>query len=285
MVEQASAMLRARMGVRPRVMLVLGSGLGALCEEIEDAVRVPMDAVPGLVAPTVAGHAGALIAGRLAGTDCIALQGRLHLYEGHDAALVALPVRLMAGLGGHTLLVTNAAGGIDRRFSAGDLMLIDDHINLMWRNPLIGAVVEGDARFPDLSDAYDPRLRRVAERVALRLGLPLRCGVYGAVLGPSYETPAEIRMLARLGGHAVGMSTVPEVLTARALGVRVLGISLITNPAAGLTAERLRHEDVLAAGERARSAFASLVRGLLREPELRATSPRQPPRTTTGTHA
>lgn len=256
--------LRERVTRRPRVMLVLGSGLGALAEEIEDPVRIPFAEIPGFAPATVKGHTGALVAGLLEGVECIALQGRYHLYEGHPPALVTLPIRAMAALGARTLIVTNAAGGINQTFRAGNLMLIDDHLNLMGRNPLMGPVVPGDERFPDMSEPYDRGLQRLAEETAVARGIQTVRGVYAAVTGPSYETPAEIRMLARLGADAVGMSTVPEVLTARALGVRVLGISLISNLAAGLSAAPLSHEEVVASGLEARGRFSSLVRGFLR---------------------
>lgn len=259
------AFLRERATRRPRVMLVLGSGLGALADELEDAVRIPFAEIPGFAPATVAGHAGTLVAGRLEGVECIALQGRYHLYEGHPIERVVFPIRAMAALGARTLIVTNAAGGINQTFRAGDLMLIDDHINFMGRNPLIGRLVTGDERFPDMTEPYDRGLQRLAEEAGRERGIQTMRGVYAAVTGPSYETPAEIRMLGRLGADAVGMSTVPEVITARALGVRVLGISLITNLAAGISATPLSHEEVMAAGVEARSRFSALVRGALLE--------------------
>ncbi len=260
---EALAALRPRLAEPPRVALVLGSGLGELADEIDGAVRVPFSDVPGFVAPGVAGHRGLLVAGRLEGVPCIALQGRFHLYEGHSAAAVALPTRVMLALGAQTLIVTNAAGALNRSFQPGDLMVIDDHVNLLWHNPLVGAVHEGEERFPDMSRPYDAALQALAREVALEHGIRLRRGVYVATLGPSYETPAEIRMMQRLGGDAVGMSTVPEVLVARAHGARVLGISLITNHAAGTTSAVLSHDEVVAAGAAARADFARLVRGVM----------------------
>lgn len=257
------AALRGRLHETPDVALVLGSGLGELADEIEEAVRIPFSEIPGFVAPGVAGHRGMLVAGRLEGVRCIALQGRFHLYEGHSPAAVALPTRVMLALGARTLLVTNAAGGLNRSFEPGDLMLIDDHINLLWRSPLSGPVHEGEARYPDMARPYDPALQALAEQVALENGIRVRRGVYVATLGPSYETPAEIRMMQWLGGDAVGMSTVPEVLVARAHDARVLGISLITNYAAGIMPAPLSHDEVVAAGTAARSSFATLVRGVL----------------------
>ncbi|MDQ3389110.1 MAG: purine-nucleoside phosphorylase, partial [Gemmatimonadota bacterium] len=191
------------------------------------------------------------------------LQGRFHLYEGWDAGQVALPIRAVAALGARTLLITNAAGGIRPGMQPGDLMLIADHINLMSRSPLIGAVMAGEERFPDMSDPYDAELRRIVERTALELRIPLVQGVYAALLGPSYETPAEIRMLRALGADAAGMSTVPEVIVARALGMRVVGISCITNLAAGLGGAVLNHDEVMEVGARVSGRLAALVKGIL----------------------
>ncbi len=255
--------LRERLTRAPAAILVLGSGLGGLAEEIRDPVRVPYEEIPGFPRSTVAGHAGALVAGIWEGVEVVALQGRFHLYEGWDASAVVLPIRALAALGAGVLLVTNAAGGVRPGFRPGDLMLVADHLNLMGRNPLIGPVLAGEERFPDMSEPYDASFRRAAEEVALERRIPLEQGVYAAVLGPSYETPAEIRMLGRLGADAVGMSTVPEVLAARALGVRVLGISCITNLAAGLGREPLSHAEVMEVGTRVRDRLAELVRGVL----------------------
>ncbi len=257
------AFLHERVTRRPRVMLVLGSGLGALADRLEDAVHIPFAEIPGFAPATAEGHKGNLVAGRLEGVECLALQGRYHLYEGHAPEVVTLPIRAGAALGARTLLVTNAAGGLNPTFRAGDLMIIDDHINLMGRNPLIGQTVPGDERFPDMSEPYDRELQALAEEVAFERRVRVTRGVYVALSGPSYETPAEIRMMRRFGGDAVGMSTVPEVIVARAIGLRVLGISLITNPAAGLSPTPLSHEEVLAAGEEARGRFTELVRGVI----------------------
>jgi len=264
-ITETVAFLRERITRAPHAILVLGSGLGGLADEIEDPVRIPFAEIPGFPRRTqeLAGHAGALVAGRWEGVEVAAMQGRFHLYEGWEPAQVALPIRALAALGAGTMLVTNAAGGLRPGMRPGDLMLMADHINLMGRNPLIGAVVPGEQRFPDMSDPYNAEFRRAAEEVALDLRIPVVQGVYAAVLGPSYETPAEIRMLARLGADAVGMSTVPEVLVARALGVRVLGISCITNLAAGLGGGTLHHEEVMEVGARVRDRLAELVRGVL----------------------
>ncbi len=263
-VAQSVEFLRRRVRGKPRVMFVLGSGLGALGDEIEDAVRIPFGEIPGFAPPAVEGHKGMFVAGQLEGVDVVAMQGRFHLYEGHDADVAALPIRAMAALGARTLIVSNAAGALNPAFPAGMLMIIDDHINFMWHNPLIGPVVAQDERFPDMSRPYDSELQELAERVALENRIPMTRGVYLAVLGPSYETPAEIRMFRRFGGDAVGMSTIPEVIAARAMGVRVLGISLITNPAAGSTGVPLSHHEVIEAGHEASGRFITLVRGVVR---------------------
>jgi purine-nucleoside phosphorylase len=248
----------------PAVGLILGSGLGGFADQVENAVRLPFTEIPGFAKPTVDGHRGVLVAGLLENVPCVALQGRFHMYEGHDPDAVAFPVRLLVRLGIRTLIVTNAAGGLNPRFEAGDVMIIDDHINLMWRNPLIGPVQPGETRFPDLSQPYDPELQESTERIGMELGIPARRGVYCAVLGPSYETVAEVRMLQRLGADAVGMSTVPEVLIARAAGVRVLGISLIANQATGLRRIPLTHDEVVLAAESAGTRLAQLLRGVMR---------------------
>ena len=262
-VQDAVAFLRARIDRVPRAMIVLGSGLGALGDEIENATRIPFAEIPGFPASAVEGHKGMFVAGRLAGVDVVALQGRFHLYEGHDARTAALPIRALAALGARILIVSNAAGALNPAFAPGTLMIIDDHINLMWRNPLVGPVRSGEVRFPDMSRPYDPQLQALAERIALEQRIAVARGVYLAVLGPSYETPAEIRMFRKLGGDAVGMSTIPEVIAARALGVRVLGISLITNAAAGATGEPLSHAEVIEAGREASGRFTTLVRGVI----------------------
>jgi purine-nucleoside phosphorylase len=245
------------------VGIVLGSGLGALGDVVEAPVRVPYTELPGFPTTTVHGHAGELIVGTLEDVPVLLQSGRFHLYEGHDPTTVVLPVRVFAELGTEVLIVTNAAGGLRPTFQPPLLMLIADHLNLMWRNPLIGPVVGPEQRFPDMSDPYDQLLRQLARSAARERGIGLEEGVYAAVLGPCYETPAEIRMLHRLGADAVGMSTVPEVLAARARGVRVLGISSITNKGAGLTSARLDHADVLTAGRELTEQLESLVRGVL----------------------
>jgi purine-nucleoside phosphorylase len=262
---RAAEAVRERLGVRaPACAIVLGSGLGDLAGDIADARRVPFGEVPGFPTATVAGHAGALIGGTLGGREVVALAGRFHMYEGHPAQLAGFPVRVVHALGARTLFVSNAAGGIRRTFAAGDLMLIADHLNLMFRNPLIGPLQPGDVRFPDMSDPYDAALRAVLRRVAAEQGIRLQEGVYAASLGPTYETPSETRMLERLGADATGMSTVPEVVVARAIGMRVAGVSCITNMASGIATHRLSHEEVLEVGREAGTRFRALVTGFVR---------------------
>jgi purine-nucleoside phosphorylase len=265
-IEEAAATIRTRLGRRaPSVAIVLGSGLGQFAERLESAVRVPYTDIPHFPAPTVIGHSGELVAGRLAGRDVLVQSGRFHIYEGHPAALCALPVRVFAKLGVGTLVLTNAAGGIRRSFSSGTVMLIADHINLTFRNGLFGAALPGESRFPDMSDPYDASLRALAREVARRRRIPLAEGVYAGLLGPSYETPAEIRMLERLGADAVGMSTVLEVITARAAGLRCLGFSAITNPAAGVTPHKLHHLEVMEVAYRIAGELAALIEGVVAE--------------------
>lgn len=256
----AAAKLRGRLeGLEPELGLVLGSGLGGLAERFEGAVEVPYAELPGWPPVGVAGHGGRAVAGRLAGVPAVALAGRAHLYEGHPADVLAVPVRALAELGVRALFVSNAAGGVNRHFRPGDLMLIADHVNLMWRNPLIGPSREGEARWPDMYGAYDPELRSTVREAARATGVRLREGVYAGLLGPSYETPAEVRALARLGVDAVGMSTVPEVVVARARGIRVFGVSCITNHAAGISPAPLTHAEVLETTERVGERFCRLV--------------------------
>ena len=260
----AATIVRERLGVaEPVAAIVLGSGLGGLADRLEQARRIPFAEVPGFPAAEVAGHAGVLLAGTLAGREVLALAGRFHLYEGHAAALAGFPVRLVHALGAPTLVVSNAAGGVRRTFRVGDLMLIHDHLNLMGRNPLVGPVEPGDIRFPDMSAPYDPDLLARLREIATVERIPVVEGVYAGLLGPSYETPAEVRMLERLGADAVGMSTVPEVIVARAIGMRVAGISCITNMACGITAAPLDHTEVLETTARVGERFVRLVERLI----------------------
>jgi purine-nucleoside phosphorylase len=257
---KAAQTVSKRAGARqPGVAIVLGSGLGGLANAIENQTRIPFADIPGFPETTVVGHEGAVIVGSLGGRDVVALSGRFHMYEGHPAALAAFPVRVFHALGVRELFVSNAAGGISPRLAVGDLMMITDHLNLMGTNPLVGPAQEGETRFPDMTDAYDPGLRRLLRTTAEKLDIPLREGVYAGLLGPSYETPSEVKMLRLLGADAVGMSTVPEVIMARTLGIRVAGISCITNAAAGVTGAALSHAEVLETTRRVSGAFETLV--------------------------
>ncbi len=257
---EAAAVVRERLGVdAPACAIILGSGLGGLADRIENARRLPYADIPGFHATHVVGHKGQMIAGTLGGREVIALAGRFHMYEGHSPQVSAFPVRVVHALGARTLFVSNAAGGIRRSFSAGDLMVIEDHINMQFVNPLAGPVESTDERFPDMSAAYSPRLKKLLNEAAARAGLSLQSGVYVGLLGPTYETLAEVRMLEKLGADATGMSTVPEVILANALGLEVVGVSLISNLAAGLSSERLSHADVMRAAEAAGEKFCALV--------------------------
>jgi len=264
---QTAEVIRKHIGdAKPEAAIILGSGLGRLADKITDRKVVAFHDVPGFPPPTVVGHSGSVVSGLLGGRRVVALSGRFHMYEGHGADLAGFPVRVLHELGAPTLIVTNAAGGIRRSFRPGDVMLIRDHINLTFRNPLIGAVEAGDERFPDMSDPYDPGLMRLAREVAKSQGLSMAEGVYCALLGPTYETPAEVKMLGVLGADAVGMSTVPEVIVARARGMRVLGFSCITNLASGLSDQPITHAEVLEttliAGERMSALVAEIVHRL-----------------------
>jgi purine-nucleoside phosphorylase len=257
---KAAQAIGKRAGARqPAVAVILGSGLGGLATAIENAVRIPFGDIPGFPEATVAGHDGAAIVGNIGGRDVVALSGRFHMYEGHAAAQAAFPVRVFHAMGVRELFVSNAAGGISSRLAVGDLMMISDHLNLMGANPLVGPPQEGESRFPDMTDAYDPGLRKILRTTAETLDIPLREGVYAGLIGPSYETPSEVKMLRLLGADAVGMSTVPEVIMARALGIRVAGISCITNAAAGVTGSALSHAEVLETTRRVSGAFEALV--------------------------
>ena len=236
--------------------VILGSGLGGYADNLADAVRIPYQDIPHFPASSVAGHAGVLVAGRLHGKPAVLLQGRVHYYEGHDPDAVIFPARLLHGLGVRTLIVTNAAGGINPDFRPGDLMIIRDHLNFMGFNPLRGRLAESfGPRFPDMSYAYHPELRDLARAAAGDLGIAVREGVYLGVSGPSYETPAEIKAFRTLGADAVGMSTVPEAIAARHMKLRVLGISCLTNMAAGVSKKPLDHKEVLEVGERVKAGL------------------------------
>ncbi len=257
---RAADAIRARLGVtNPAAAIVLGSGLGTLADRLTDVRRVPYAEIPGFHAPAVEGHRGELLCGTLGGREVLALAGRFHMYEGHSAQVAAFPVRVVHALGAKVLFVSNAAGGINRAFTPGTLMLITDHLNLQFRNPLEGALESGDVRFPDMSAPYSPRLQTMLEAAAADGGLTLGRGVYAGLLGPTYETLAEVRMLATLGADAVGMSTVPETIVAVAMGMEVAGVSLITNPAAGISETPLNHAEVMEEGRKAGDAFCGLV--------------------------
>ncbi|HLR91703.1 MAG TPA: purine-nucleoside phosphorylase [Atopostipes sp.] len=245
------------------VGLILGSGLGELADEIENPTVIPYEEIPSFPVSTVAGHAGQLVYGTLGGKKVLALQGRFHYYEGYEMNEVTFPVRVMSMLKTDSLIVTNAAGGVNPNFTPGDLMLITDHINLFGTNPLIGPNDDKyGPRFPDLTEAYDVEYQKLVKEVAADLDLSLREGVYLGMTGPTYETPAEVRMVHTLGGDAVGMSTVPEVIVARHSDIRVIGISCISNLAAGM-GEKLDHEDVIEVTSKIRSSFKELIVNVL----------------------
>jgi len=260
---QAAAAIRNRTDAQATIAVILGSGLGGLGRKIGEAVRIPFVDIPGFPEATVVGHEGAVIVGTLGGREILALSGRFHLYEGHPAALAAFPVRVFHALGARDLFVSNAAGGISPKLAVGDLMMISDHLNLMGTNPLVGDLQEGDIRFPDMTDAYDPGFRRILRTTAEKLGITLREGVYAGLLGPSYETPGEVKMLRMLGADAVGMSTVPEVIAANHMGIPVFGISCITNMAAGILPQKLTHQEVMDTTERVKEQFMSLLRSII----------------------
>ncbi len=267
-VMEATAAVQSRSGLKPDVGVILGSGLGDLAVEVQEATAIPYEEIPHFQRSTVVGHAGRLLIGKLESVPVVVMQGRFHFYEGYTMQALTLPVRVMRMLGAQTLIVTNAAGGINAAYRPGDLMLIRDHINflgLAGMNPLIGPNDDrlGD-RFPPLAKAYDAELRALARSTAAKWpDLTLHEGVYAQVAGPSYETGAELRFLRTAGADAVGMSTAPEVVVARHMGMRVLGISLITNTATGDDTEEVNHAEVLTAADAARPQFAALVRGVL----------------------
>ena len=251
-------------GFRPKVLLILGSGLGALADEVENPTAVPYDQVPHMKHSTAPGHKGQFLFGRLAGQDVAVMQGRLHTYEGWSFADAAYPVRVLRLLGAETLIVTNAAGAVNTAWSAGDIMLITDHIKLFGVSPLCGPNVEElGPRFPDMSHVYTPALQQTARDAAGAQGLALKEGVYMFFPGPQYESPAEVRAARLLGADAVGMSTVPEAITAAHCGLKVLGFTLCTNMAAGVLEQPLSGDEVIAAGEEAGPKFTALVRGCL----------------------
>ena len=249
---------------RPVLGLILDSGLGPYAESFREKTVIPFQELPHFPRSTVPGHSGSLVLGEAEGVPAVAMQGRVHFYEGYTMAEVTYPIRVLGGLGIRQLIVTNAAGGINVNFRPGDLMLITDHINLMGTNPLIGKNLdELGPRFPDMSDAYDTGMRETALRTAGDWGISLHQGVYLGLTGPSYETPAEIRMFRSLGADAVGMSTVPEVVVANHMGIRILGLSCITNMAAGILPRKLTHQEVMDTTEMVKEKFISLLRGIV----------------------
>lgn len=261
-VEDCVFAVKKRIGLEPRIGVVLGSGLGAFGDTLEDLVKIPYRDLPHMPSSGVPGHAGNLCFGRVGSVPVVCMQGRVHLYEGHSIDKVVHGVRTMARLGVHAVLITNAAGGLEPSWSPGDLMVVADHLNLTGTSPLVGPNDEAlGPRFPDLSVAYDSELRTILHSVASAARVPLREGVYAAQLGPAYETPAEVLMLRMLGAHAVGMSTVHEVIALRHMGVRVGALSCITNLAAGLASERLSHAEVEATARSRHAAIAALLSG------------------------
>ncbi len=262
--QEAAQFIGQRTKLRPRIALVLGSGLGAFADSLKDSTIIPYKDIPHFPVSTVVGHAGRLVMGKCSGVPVAAMQGRAHYYEGYAIQQVVFPVRVLRLVGVKTLVLTNAAGGINRRMRQGGLMLISDHLNLQGTNPLLGPNDERfGPRFPDMTEAYSKKLRDIARKMARRQKLRLYEGVYAAVHGPSYETPAEIRALARLGADAVGMSTVPEVIAANHMGMQALGISCVTNMAAGLSKKKLSHDEVLETGERVGKQFSAFLQALI----------------------
>ncbi len=262
--EHAARTLRARWAETPRSALVLGSGLGAFADDVEDSVAIPYEEIPDFARSTVEGHKGRLVLGKVNGVNVAVMQGRFHFYEGYALEEVTFPIRVLGLLGAKSLLLTNAAGGLNVAFEQGSLVVISDHLNLMGVNPLLGP---NDARFgprfPDMTEVYDHEYQETAIKEAQEMGLTLRRGIYAALSGPCYETPAEIRMLRLLGADAVGMSTVPEAIVARHQGLRVLGISCITNMAAGVVDKPIDHAEVMETGERVRGDFSELLRRII----------------------
>ncbi len=260
------AAVRARTALVPRVGLVLGSGLGGLADDVSVDAAIPFADLPGWPAATAPGHAGRLLLGHLDGVPVVALQGRLHLYEGNDPGLVVQPVLLMGRLGASAVLLTNASGGVNPAYRAGTLMIIADHLNLTGRTPLLGANADAlGPRFPDLLNAWSPRLRTALRAAARAEDVDVTEGIYAGLIGPAFETPAEVRMLRTLGADAVGMSTVLEAIAARWAGIEVCGVSLVTNPGSGYTENPLTHEEVLAAAAEAGPRLARVVRRFVRD--------------------
>ncbi|MDW8516948.1 purine-nucleoside phosphorylase [Priestia flexa] len=265
-IHTAATYIQGKTTIQPTIGLILGSGLGVLADEVQDAVKIPYNDIPEFPVSTVEGHAGQLVIGTIQDVPVIAMQGRFHFYEGYSLEKVTFPVRVMKELGIETIIVTNAAGGINESYNPGDLMLISDHINNFGTNPLIGPNdSELGVRFPDMSTAYCPKLRALAKDVASELNIAVQEGVYVGNTGPTYETPAEVRMLRVVGGDAVGMSTVPEVIVARHAGLHVLGISCISNMAAGILDQPLHHDEVIETTEKVKKQFLALVKEVVKQ--------------------
>ena len=265
-IDALEAAVRARTGLVPKVGIVLGSGLGSLADDLEEPIAIPFADLPGWPAATAPGHVGRLLLGRLAGVPAVMLQGRFHLYEGNDPGLVVQPVLLFRKLGAEVVVLTNAAGGVDPSYGPGTLMIIADHLNLTGRTPLLGANADAiGPRFQDLTDAWSPRLRAALKAAGEAEGVALEEGVYAGLLGPQFETPAEVRMLRGLGADAVGMSTVLECIAARWAGLEVCGVSLVTNAGAGYSGEPLSHAEVLEAGAEAGPRLARVIRRFVAE--------------------
>lgn len=263
-IKEAAQFLNEKLDRAPEIGLILGSGLGVLADEVENAVSIPYETIPHFPVSTVEGHAGELVIGTLSGKTVAAMKGRFHFYEGYTFEEVTFPVRVMKALGIETIIVTNAAGGVNESFQPGDLMLISDHLNLMGGNPLIGKNDPAlGVRFPDMSVAYSRELRQLAKGAAERIGLRVQEGVYAGNTGPVYETPAEVRMARVLGADAVGMSTVPEVIVARHSSMDVLGISCISNMAAGILDQPLAHDEVIETTEKVRAEFLAYVKEIV----------------------
>ena len=262
--QHAARTISARGGAKPRIAIVLGSGLGDFAEEFADAVAIPYREIPGFVSSTAQGHVGSLVIGKVDDRPIAAMQGRVHYYEGYSLEEVTFPIRTLKLLGVDTLILTNAAGGIDVQLTQGALMVISDHLNLMGVNPLRGANDERfGPRFPDMTEVYSRELQELVTREARVLEIDVRRGIYAALAGPSYETPAEIHMLRAFGADAVGMSTVPEAIVARQMGMNVVGISCITNMAAGISEQTINHEEVMETGQRVRTTFTQLLRRII----------------------
>jgi purine-nucleoside phosphorylase len=262
--EHAARVIRSRTSETPRVAIVLGSGLGGFADDFDDAVRIPYEDIPGFAQSTAQGHAGQLVIGKVNQVPLVAMQGRVHYYEGYSLEQVTFPIRTFKLLGIKTLILTNASGGVNVQLTQGALMVLSDHLNLMGDNPLRGP---NDSRFgprfPDMTAVYSPELQEILIEEARALGVEIRRGIYAALSGPSYETPAEIHLMRNLGADAVGMSTVPEAIVARHMDIEVLGISCITNMAAGISGEPINHDEVMATGDRVKTAFTQLLRGVV----------------------